>query len=37
MTGGEDGMDELASLYSTFEEGFDEVDLVRAKELLESA
>jgi tetratricopeptide (TPR) repeat protein len=37
MTGGEDGMDELASLYATFEEGFDEVDLVRAKELLESA
>ncbi|HKZ20251.1 MAG TPA: adenylate/guanylate cyclase domain-containing protein [Acidimicrobiia bacterium] len=37
MTAGEDGMDELASLYSTFEEGFDEVDLVRAKELLDSA
>ena len=37
MTGGEDGMDELASLYSTFDEGFDEFDLVRAKELLDTA
>jgi hypothetical protein len=37
MTGGKDVMDELASLYSTFEEGLDEVDLVRAKELLDSA
>ncbi len=37
MTGGEDGMDELASLYSTFDEGLDEFDLVRAKELLDTA
>ena len=37
MTGGEDGMDELASLYSTFDEGLDEFDLMRAKELLDTA
>ena len=37
MTGGEDGMNELASLYSTFDEGLDEFDLVRARELLDSA
>jgi tetratricopeptide (TPR) repeat protein len=29
-----DGSDELAALYATFNDGFDEFDLVRAKELL---
>jgi hypothetical protein len=29
-----DGREELAALYATFNDGFDEFDLVRAKELL---
>jgi predicted ATPase/class 3 adenylate cyclase len=34
MGRGADGREELAALYATFNDGFDEFDLVRAKELL---